>query len=228
MQPYFLPYLGYWQLISAVDTFVVYDDIEFTKKGWINRNRYLLDGKAELFSLPLKKDSDYLQIGQRVLADTFGVEKERLVRKFEASYRKAPFYSEGMSLFKRCLETDDRKLFPYIYESILIATSELGITTELVISSSLDVSSTLKGQDRVIATCKALGASDYFNPVGGTSLYTKSDFVAAGIDLHFQRVRPYSYPQFKHEFVPHLSIIDVVMFNGVTGTKQLLGEMELF
>ena len=71
MQPYFLPYIGYWQLMAAVDTFVIYDNIKYTKKGWINRNRMLLNGEAVTFSLPLAKDSDDLDVVQRRLADTF-------------------------------------------------------------------------------------------------------------------------------------------------------------
>src|SRR5690554_2832006 len=96
MQPYFLPYLGYWQLLNCVDTFVVYDDVEFTKKGWIHRNRYLSNGSDQMFSLPLKKDSDYLDVRDRYLADSWESEKIKLRRKIEGAYKKAPYFSEGM------------------------------------------------------------------------------------------------------------------------------------
>src|SRR5690554_1369276 len=90
MQPYFLPYLGYWQLMNCVEKFVVYDDVQFTKKGWIHRNRYLNNGKDQVFTLPLKKDSDYLDVVDRSVSDSWEVEKGKLKRKIEGAYKKAP------------------------------------------------------------------------------------------------------------------------------------------
>ncbi len=92
MQPYFLPYIGYFQLINAVDKFVIYDNIEFTKKGWINRNRILVNGKDEFISLPITKASDFLHANQRYLASNFENEKNKILRKIKESYRKAPYF----------------------------------------------------------------------------------------------------------------------------------------
>ena len=210
-----------------VSTFVVYDDIEFTKKGWINRNRYLHDGRDDIFSIPVKKDSDYLYVVERQLAGTFATEKQKLVRKLESAYRKAPFFDEGMAILKSCLECDDCNLFTFIYHSIQKIKTALKIDTELVISSKLKIDRETKGQDRVIAICKALAATDYINPIGGTALYNKQSFSDEGINLHFQCVTPLKYRQFNHNFIPNLSIIDVLMFLGVDGTRPLLGEMTL-
>ena len=119
MQPYFLPYIGYFQLLNAVDEFVLYDNIKFTKKGWINRNRILdPSGKDEMISISLKKDSDQCHINQRYISDEFDIEK--LLRKIESYYKKAPFFSESMPIIENIFRTPDENLFDYIYKSITL------------------------------------------------------------------------------------------------------------
>ncbi len=227
MQPYFLPYIGYWQLMRAVDAFVIYDDIEFTKKGWINRNRMLSNGRDEVFTLPLKKDSDFLDVRDRYLADSFIDERQRIFRRFEAAYRKAPQRESALELLQECLLFEERNLFKFIHHSVVEIGKWLGMQTPIVVSSSLGVDRSLRGQDRVIATCKALGASRYFNPIGGLELYDRKVFAEQGIDLSFQKVKPYEYRQFGAPFVSNLSIIDVLMFNDRDAVERLLCEMEL-
>lgn len=227
MQPYFLPYIGYWQLIKAVDVFVVYDDIQFTKKGWINRNRYLINGSDNMFSLPLKKASDYLNVIDRELSDTASGDLAKQLRKIESAYKKAPYCSEVFPLIKDCFNFDEKNLFKYIHHSILTVCRALEISTDIIVSSSLGLSKECKGQERVIETCKKLQATDYINPIGGKTLYDTAIFSDNGIQLHFQNVEPYIYTQFGDEFVPHLSIIDVMMFNGLEKTKSMLDRMTL-
>ena len=187
MQPYFLPYIGYWQLMHNVDIFVVYDDIEYTKKGWINRNRFLLNGKPATFTLPLKKDSDFFDVCQRQLSDNFSAEKAKLMRRLLAAYRNAPFFEEGKSLLSDTFASSDENLFRFIYQSIEKIHARLGMTSRLVVSSALGIPRQLKGQDRVIATCRALGAADYINPIGGTELYDKAAFGTEGVCLNFHK-----------------------------------------
>jgi hypothetical protein len=227
MQPYFLPYIGYWQLINAVDKFVVYDNIEYSKKGWINRNRFLQNGKDELFTIPLKKDSDYLYIRDRYLSDNIEAEQKKILRRFENAYRKAPYYEEGIVLLKNCLLFDEMKLFQYIFNSIKTVCAYLDIKTKLVVSSELEMDHSLRKEQRVIATCKALEATDYINPIGGIDLYNKQGFIKQDLNLYFQQVKPYSYTQFDNEFVPHLSIVDVVMFNNKAELNFIINGMEL-
>ena len=227
MQPYFLPYIGYWQLINAVDKFVVYDNIEYTKKGWINRNRFLQNGKDELFTLPLKKDSDYLHIRDRYLSDNFEIQQKKLLRRFENAYRKAPNYEGGIALLKDSLLFDGKNLFQYIFNSIKTVCAYLDIKTELIVSSELEMDHSLRKEQRVIAICKALKATDYMNPIGGVNLYNKQDFTEQKLNLHFQQVKPYSYTQFDNDFVPHLSIVDVVMFNNKAELNNLIQGMGL-
>lgn len=226
MQPYFLPYIGYWQLINAVEKFVVCDNIKFTKKGWINRNHFLQNDKTEVFSLPLKKDADHLYVNQRELSDNFSQDCQKLLRRFESAYRKAPNYDEGISLFSICLLYEEKNLFEYLLHSIKQICAYLGIKTELIVSSTLNMDHSLKKQERVIATCKALGATDYLNPAGGKLLYDKETFSAHGINLSFQNLPSCSYPQFHDRFVPNLSIIDLVMFNDRATVKHFLTPVE--
>jgi hypothetical protein len=211
MQPYFLPYIGYWQLIAAVDAFVVYDNIKYTKKGWINRNRFLLNGKEALFSIPLRKDSDFLYVNQRFLADSFN--REELLNNFREAYRKAPEYLSVMPLVEKIIKNSDKNLFEYIFASIRAVCDFLSIKTPLVVSSTVACDHSLKSVERVQAICKALGADTYINSIGGIELYSKEEFENLGIDLKFLKTFPFEYEQSGISFVPWLSIIDVLMFN---------------
>jgi hypothetical protein len=211
MQPYFMPYVGYFQLIGAVDLFVVYDNIKYTKKGWINRNRMLLNDTDVMFSLPIKSASDSLDVRDRVLAADF--DRDKLLRQIGAAYRRAPYYTETMALMGRILACTDSNLFGFLHQSLLETCRHLGISTNIVVSSDLDVDPGLKGQEMVLAYCRAAGARTYVNPIGGMALYGREQFAAHGIALRFLQSRALTYAQFGSDFVPWLSIVDVLMFN---------------
>ena len=227
MQPYFLPYIGYWQLIAAVDAFVVYDNIKYTKKGWINRNRFLMNGVEAGFSLPLRKDSDFMDVNQRYLADAF--DRENLLNRFREAYRKAPEFSSVMPLLEQIIRNPEANLFEYILGSIRVVCGFLEIKTPLVVSSTIACDHSLKSGERVQAICKALEADTYVNPVGGMELYSKEDFARNGIDLKFLKALPFEYSQGGSPFVPWLSILDVLMFNSKTLIKEkILNEYTIF
>lgn len=212
MQPYFMPYIGYFQLVSAVDEFVVYDNIKYTKKGWINRNRMLLNGADTIFSLPLKKGSDALEVRERELAEDFSAEK--ILRKFAAAYSRAPYFAEVWPLIERIVRFEATNLFEYLHHSILCICAHLQLKAKISVSSDIAINHDLKGQEKVITICQALGAKTYVNAVGGMALYNeKDDFLACGIDIKFVRSKPFEYSQFGGAFVPWLSIMDVLMFN---------------
>ena len=213
MQPYFLPYIGYFQLLNKVDIFIIYDNIQFTKKGWINRNRILLNGNDQLFSIPLKKDSDYLNVNQRFLAESFNAEVLKTLRKIENSYRKAPNFNEVYPLIKRIFTYKEENLFKFILNSVKELNNYLGITTELIVSSDIDIDHSLKSSEKVIAICENLKGTNYINPIGGIDLYMKSNFEKKGIVLQFLKPELNIYPQFKNKFIPGLSMLDVMMFN---------------
>jgi len=210
MQPYFFSYIGYFQLIAAVDQFIVYDNIKYTKKGWINRNRMLQNGKDVMFSLPLKSDSDSLDVCERELAGDFN--RDKLLNQFKGAYRRAPYFEQTFPLLEQIVRYEDPNLFRFLHHSIVKICEHLGITTEIRISSGIAIDHSLKSQDKVLALCEAAGASTYVNTIGGMELYSKETFREKGIELKFIKSKPFEYAQFGAEFVPWLSIIDVMMF----------------
>ncbi len=225
MQPYFFPYIGYFQLLRAADMFVVYDNIKYTKKGWINRNRYLRQGQAADFTVPIKGDSDFLDVRQRELAPDFS--RGRLLNQIREAYRKAPYYGDTLALFEKTVLNPEINLFRFIYFSIQEICNYLNIRTPIVISSDIEIDHSLKSQDKVIAICKKLGAHTYINPSGGRELYSGSSFASAGIELLFLNSKASAYPQLGNEFVPRLSIVDVMMFNSPAALEHMLTEFEL-
>jgi hypothetical protein len=213
MQPYFMPYIGYYQLIAAVDKFVVYDNIKFTKKGWINRNRMLLNGSDAVFSLPLKKDSDSLDVIKRELSSDF--DRKKMLNQFRGAYERAPYFSSTYPLIEKIINNEETNLFSFLHSSILEVCCYLNIDTEILVSSQIAIDHDLKAQEKVLALCGALGADQYINTTGGVNLYSKSAFHAHGIELQFIRAKDFEYTQFGSAFVPWLSIVDILMFNSI-------------
>lgn len=225
MQPYFLPYIGYFQLINAVDTFVIYDNIQYTKKGWINRNRYLVNGGPADFTLPLRKDSDFLDIRDRRIADDF--DRKKLLNKLREAYRKAPCFEQVFPLMEGIISHPEPNLFHFIHHSVTEICRALAIQTKVIVSSTLDMDHTLRSQERVLAICEHLGAKTYINAIGGVDLYSRETFASRGIDLRFIRALPLEYPQLGGAFVPWLSILDVMMFNPPEMVKEVISRYEL-
>jgi hypothetical protein len=227
MQPYFFPYIGYFQLINSVDEFVIYDNIQFTKKGWINRNRILQNSLDAYVSLPLKKDSDYLLVKERFLADTWDGDRKKMLLRIAESYRKAPFFKETYEVLEGCIMYEDSNLFNFIFHSVQRLASYLLIDTKLTVSSSISIDHQLKSEEKVLAICKELEANTYINPIGGLSLYNRERFSSHNVELQFQKSNTIDYKQFNNEFVPWLSIIDVMMFNSKKEIQLKLGSYSL-
>jgi hypothetical protein len=225
MQPYFFPYIGYFQLINAANEFVIYDNIEFTKKGWINRNRILVNQADAFITLPLKKDSDYLHVKDRYLADTWDIERKKMLNRITESYRKAPYFKETYEVIEKCILYEDRNLFKFILHSLQTLMQYLNIKTNLVISSSILVDHQLKSDAKVMAICKERGADMYINPIGGIVLYDKNHFKQNNLELQFQKSNSITYKQFNNDFLPWLSIIDVMMFNSKEEINKFLSEV---
>jgi len=225
MQPYFLPYIGYFQLLNAVDKYVIYDNIQYTKKGWFNRNRILQNGKDLLITIPLEKDSDYLDVQQRLVSNAF--DRKKVLNQIRELYRKAPYFGKVMPLIEDVVNFEDNNLFNYIYNSVKTVCCYLDINTEIIISSTVNIDHSLKGEDKVIALCKHIGATDYYNSIGGRDLYTKENFERENIKIHFLSSNDTGYKQFNNEFVSCLSILDVMMFNSTDEIKKMLENYEL-
>ena len=220
MQPYFLPYIGYFQLIAAADQFIVYDNIKYTKKGWINRNRMLQNGKDVMFSLPLKSDSDFLDVCERELAADFN--RDKLLNQLKGAYRRAPYFDQTFPLVEQIVRHEELNLFRFLHHSIVRTCEHLGITTKIRVSSDIAIDHGLKNQDKVLALCEAVGANTYVNAIGGMELYAKEAFLDKGIELKFIKSGPFEYPQFGDAFVPWLSIVDVMMFNSLDAIQTCI------
>ena len=217
MQPYFLPYVGYFQLLNICDQFVVYDDLEYTKKGWISRNRIQSNGEIRLISLNLKRDSDYLPIRDRVLADNF--DRSKLLRSIVEAYRKAPYFDQLNDLLEPVVLFESSNLFSYLENSISQVCQYLQISTKMIRSSEVEIDPLLRGQERVIGICNQLNADQYINPIGGISLYDSEAFLTNGVDLKFISSRLSPYAQGNFDFVPALSIIDQIACCGLEAVK---------
>jgi len=227
MQPYFLPYIGYWQLINTVDTFVIYDNIQYSKKGWFNRNNILLNNKKTIFTIPLKKDSDSLNVVNRFLADDSQKQRLKILGQIKNSYKKAPYFDDTYLLIEDIFLNNETNLFNYTYNSILKICNYLDIDTNIVVSSKINIDHSLKSQEKVIAINKALSATQYINPIGGLELYKTDDFKKENIKLNFLESDVPRYKQFNDEFIPYLSIIDIMMFNSKDDIKEMLKSFTL-
>jgi hypothetical protein len=225
MQPYFMPYIGYFQLINAVDKFVIYDDVNFITRGWINRNRILVHGKEHLFTIPLEKAS------QNKLINEISISTESWQRKLlntvRLNYKKAPFLRNGFEIVRQQIELEETNLSKFIYTSIKTICDFLEIRTEIIPTSGIYGNQFLKAQSRIIDICIKEGAAQYINPIGGVDLYGREAFQRRNIQLFFLKTKPLVYNQFDNEFVGGLSIIDIIMFNHKDKIRQYLQEYEL-
>ncbi len=226
MQPYFMPYIGYWQLLNAVDKYVVYDDVNFIKGGWINRNRILVEGQAKYFNIPMLGASSFKLINEiGVNHDTHL--KNKNLRVLEAAYKKAPFFDAVYPIMESILSYQGDNLADFVTNSIKDVCKYLDITTTILLSSGLKKDNQLKAQAKVLSICNLLGADEYYNAIGGRSLYSFSEFAENGIKLRFLNPMLAPYKQFNNEFQPGLSIIDVMMFNSVQEIQNYLSDFQL-
>lgn len=223
MQPYFLPYIGYWQLINAVDTYVIYDDVNFIKGGWINRNKILLEGKEFMFNLLLNGASP-----NKLICEVFVVENQsKLIKTIECAYKKAPCFDQIFPLIKNIIEYENKNLARFIGNSIIQIAGYLNLKTKFIYSSEIEKNSSLRAQEKIIHICEILGAKYYYNAIGGMELYNTMDFEKKGIELKFLKTNLVEYKQFNNEFIPYLSILDVIMFNSPTEINKMLDNYEL-
>ncbi|MAB38004.1 MAG: hypothetical protein CL528_09975 [Aequorivita sp.] len=227
MQPYLFPYLGYFQLIQAVDTFVFYDDVNFIKRGWINRNQILVDNKAALFTVPLKKSSQNKLINEIDMAfdDKW---LSQFFKTIEQNYKNAPYFDDAFLILKKVFGKKQTKISSLAIDSVLQISKYLQLNTKFEVSSIAHQNSIdLSKAERLIAICKEKGYDHYINPSGGKELYQKDIFKKEGISLSFIENELLPYRQFGNQFIKGLSIIDVLMFNTPEETKKLMNRYSL-
>lgn len=221
MQPYFLPYIGYWQLLNAVDKYIIYDDVNYIKGGWINRNRILINKEVKYFTIKLNGASPNKLINE-VEVSTDKIYKKKMLKTVEENYKKAPFFNIVFPIIEEIIENDEKNLANYLKYSIEKICNYLEIKTELLLSSELEKDNSLRGKDKVISICKKMGATEYSNAIGGQELYSFEEFKENGIELKFLKTEEIIYKQFNNEFIPSLSILDVMMFNSKEKVKEFL------
>lgn len=223
MQPYLFPYIGYWQLLNAVDTFVMFDDVNFIKKGYINRNVILSNGQSQQFTLELIGASQNKFINEIEV----GNNSKKLLKTIEMSYKKAPYFHLVFPIIENILNQEERNLAKFIGYSLEKVSNYLEIKTELIYSSELEKDNNLKAQNKILDICKRLNASSYINAIGGQELYDKEKFYEQNIKLNFLDTKLTEYKQFKNEFLPYLSFIDILMFNEKEKVIDMLNNYEL-
>lgn len=210
MQPYFLPYLGYWQLLHSVDRFVIYDDVNYIKGGWINRNRILIAGEAKHITVPLLGASSYKKIREIELAPV-AAWADKMIRTVELNYRRTPYFHDVFPVLVDIILCPARNLADYLRHQLTILANYMNITTDIVLTSSVYKNHSLSGQDRVLDICRREGATDYINAIGGKALYDGARFSSFGVDLFFISPELNSYNQTVPGFIPGLSIMDLLM-----------------
>lgn len=227
MQPYLFPYLGYFQLINAVDEFVLGDVLQYEKESWINRNRILVNGQPKLITFPLKKDRFDALIREKQFVDNIGGEREKLLKIIRNCYSRAPNFSAFFSVLEDVIQFPAVNLAEYAENSIRRLCRYAGITTPIRLASELGLPIRMDKQERVVQTVKALNGGMYINPRSGTALYRSQYFEEHGLELRFLHMGNVRYRQFKEPFTPNLSIIDVLMFNDPFTLRHLLEDYAL-
>jgi WbqC-like protein family. len=223
MQPYFFPYIGYWQRINAVNKHVIYDDVNFIKGGWINRNRIMIGNEIHFFNLPMLNASPNKLINE-VGVRTDKVAQRKMLQTLEQAYKRAPYYGDIAPMLFDIITCSETNLAKYLTSQLRIICGYLQIKTELLVSSEIQKNNSLRAQDKVLEICRIIGASEYYNALSGSELYDKAVFAEHNIKLKFIEANTILYKRFRDEFEPNLSIIDVMMFNSVPEIREMLND----
>jgi hypothetical protein len=237
MQPYCFPYLGYYQLIAAVDKFIIYDDVNFIKQGWINRNRILVNHQPSLFVIPLQGANPFAKIQHTQLhPQDYPRWCGKFLKTLEVNYRKAPQFAAVQPLVQTVLES----VLPQLSQGESVSISRLALAsleaiatylalpTQFIPSSEVYGTADLPPQEKLIQMYRAEQADLYINPSGGSDLFDRPALAAAGVTVQFLQCQARPYGQFREPFVPGLSMIDVLMFNAIPDVQQLLQEYQLW
>ena len=228
MQPYLFPYLGYFQLVNAVDVFVFADDVNFKKGGFINRNKIQFNNEERYVTVPCIKRSQNKLINEvQISAETKGY-PENILHTIKQTYAKASFFTDVFPIIESIFNSDVDSISILAAYSVELVSNYLEINVDFRFSS-LSFNHT-KGQEksiRLINITKELGGTTYINPIGGTNIYNKKFFESQGVKLNFLEPEVIRYDQLDKKFIPNLSIIDVLMYNSKEDVKKLLNKYRL-
>lgn len=220
MQPYFFPYLGYFQLIHAIDTFVAYDDVAYIKQGWINRNYILTGRKPARFTVPVAAASSFCRIcdTKTVLVNW----QKKFLRSIQQAYVTAPMFHKVYTLVESVVMQKPSSIAELALTSITAVMNYICLERTIRPTSRIYTDSGLKGQARILDICQKERADTYINLPGGRKLYEREAFAAQGVTLCFLQPGEVHYQQFGSDFIPNLSILDVLMFNEPEEVCRLL------
>jgi hypothetical protein len=181
MQPYFFPYIGYFKLFAQADLFVIYDCVQFPRRGWVHRNRLICDSKMEWVTLPIKKCPQTTKIFELEFQDN----KDQWFDSLEAKLDSLVRTNNLLAQIDRSILAPSGGVLDYLENTLKWSCNALGLSTEIIRSSTLCIDPNLKAQARIIELCLKVGASEYINLPNGTNLYNKRDFDLANISLEF-------------------------------------------
>ncbi|EIO4059130.1 WbqC family protein [Vibrio vulnificus] len=224
MQPYLFPYLGYYQLVYAVDKFVFYDDVNYIKGGFINRNNILANGTSQRFTIPVEQASSFKKISEL----SFSENVRKQLMSIEQAYSKAPYFKDVFPIIQKVLSSENRDVTYVCRQSIEAVFLYLGIEKSTILSSDLDYSRDQSAADKLVSIAGLLNCNEYVNSPGGKELYNKAYFKERGVDLSFIGMKLVDYPQGNDkDFLPYLSMIDVLMWNDKDSVKSFLDKYVL-
>lgn len=224
MQPYIFPYIGYFQLVNAVDDFVFYDDVNFIKRGWINRNNILINNEAKLLSFPCIGVSQNKEI-REIEINLEDKQYNKNLKSISLAYKQAPYFEDILPLVESVFTKNHKTISNLTIDSIITIADYLNLKTNFHLASqSFEDTKELERADRLISITKNLNGSEYINAIGGKTLYQKDYFYEQGVNLKFLQPKMIAYKQFEGDFISSLSMIDVLMFNSIDQVKFLLNQ----
>jgi len=216
-QPYLFPYIGYWQLVNLSDIYVISDSMQYVKKSYITRNYILIQDKQHKFSLEVLG----VHLGDLINEVEVGNNAEKILKSIFYTYKKAPYFEKIYPILEQILLNDEKNLAKYIGYSIERIARYFDMNTKFIYESTLEVDISLEAEAGIIDICKKFNSDQYINAIGGQTLYSKENFLNEGIMLAFLKMEDITYKQFHNEFIPNLSIIDVMMFNSKDEIKKM-------
>jgi len=212
--------------MNFVDRFVIYDDVNYIKRGWINRNRILINKEPRYLIVPVSEASQNKKICDLTLDDSTNW-RGKVLKSIESAYRKSQWFDEVFPVLQGIVLCEERGLADYLRCQLVRLAEFLDIDTVLIESSRSYANADLHGQARILDICRREKSDIYVNAMGGFALYDSMAFGEAGIALQFLRMNPKEYEQRAATFVPNLSILDVLMGMGRAGTRSLLADFSL-
>jgi len=222
LQPSYIPWIGYFEQIVNVDIFVFYDDVQYTKNDWRNRNKIkTLDGSSWL-SIPIKSSTSK-KINEVLIDDTKNWQTKHL-KSLKQYYSKSKYFEDIYPLLEKNINSDINSISTLSIDIIKDIVKYLKIDTKFYLSSDLDIGG--DKNNRLINICKHFNASSYYTGLAAKDYIDEELFKKNNIELVYQEYKHPSYEQLHGDFLPYLSIIDL-LFNHGRDSKKIITKESL-